>query len=334
MRRTLKQIVTTTLLFGALFMMMSINSVAATTVGDLIGDTSVDETQDPVKLLNLATLRNISVNSITYKNKTIIDVLAQEEKDAYAFTDTTIKVYSEAMGKARTGLQNGWTVDSIIMHADDAYEVYNDKIAKLATESLTTDDIENAIRDYIKDYVDSNIDIGDLKEQLPLLISSYSLRSIAIIENSKKLEVNTNFGVLETDNSSLECIKTSWYMNGEPLRALINGTVTEITDTSLSTSVGGKQHRINITYKSETPIELLDENLELDTYVPQGAIILSSEDSTFEITLTYNDKNIDLMSLLGATGKILINEYKRTQSEAYDVNRDLYIEYYLNSHIR
>lgn len=148
------------------------------------------------------------------------------------------------------------------------------------------------------------------------------------------MEVSTNFGVLETNNTSLECVKSSWYTNGEPLKALLNGTVTEITDTSLSTSIGGEQHKLTITYKSETPIKLLDENIIIDAYVPQGSDILSSEDNIFEITIKYNDKNIDLLSLLNATGKILINEYKRTQAEPYDANRDLYIENYLNAHIR
>lgn len=334
MSKTIKHFVTALLLIVVLIPLIPIHVVAATTVGDLIGDTQVDDTQNPVKLLNLATLKNIDISEIKYKDKTILDVLAQEEKNDYAFADTTILVYSEALGKARTGLQNGWTANSVITHADAAYDIYDDKIAALATENLTADDVKTAIRDYIKNYVESNIDVGSLEEQLPLIVSCYSLRSISIIENSNKMEVSTNFGVLETNNTSLECVKSSWYTNGEPLKALLNGTVTEITDTSLSTSIGGEQHKLTITYKSETPIKLLDENIIIDAYVPQGSDILSSEDNIFEITIKYNDKNIDLLSLLNATGKILINEYKRTQAEPYDANRDLYIENYLNAHIR
>ncbi len=331
MRRTLKKILVTTLVVTLLSASISFDSIAATTVGDLIGDEAVDDTQDAVRLINLAILRNVDLTKITYRDKTIIDTLTEDEINDYAFSDSTIRVYSEAMGQARTGLQNGWTPNDVLTYANEAYRVYNDRIAKLATENLTAEDVEAAVLAYIRNNVESNIDIGDIEEQLPLLISDYRLQSIIINTISDKIKIDTNVGVMEIDGTNYECIETGWYTNGQSMKALINGTVSEIAPTSLSTSIGGDEHRLVIKYESEKPIILLDESIEVGTHIMQGTEILSGADTTFTITLTYNDEyNIDLLRLLGPTGKILVNEYKRTQAEPYDANRDKYIEHYLD----
>lgn len=330
MRRTTKRTILTLLLVTVLTMSISFDSLAATTVGDLIGDSAVDDTQDPVRLINLALLRDVDITKITYRDKTIIDTLTQDEKNSHSFSNTTIMVYSEAMGNARTGLQNGWSVNNIIDYADEAYDLYDDNIAKLATESLTAKDVEEAIYKYIENNVESQIDVGNLEETLPLLVSEYTLQSIVIDKITNKIEIDTNIGELMIDDASYHCSKTTWYTNNVAVKALLNGTVCDITPTSLSTSIGGEQHRLVIKYQSDKPIELLDESIKVGTHVIQGADLLNGENTHLTITITYNDShNVDLLSLLGATGKILVNEYQRIQAEPFDENREIYISHYL-----
>lgn len=333
MRRTISKIVATVIMMGTLFMRMPVNSLSATTISDVVGETSESDKQDPVKLINLSILRGINIKDIKYKDKTIIDVLTQEEKNMYAFSDTTLMVYSEAMGNARIGIQNGWSAINIIDYADDAYKLYNDRIAMLATTELNAEEVETVVKNYIVDCVESNVDIGNIEQQLPLILSDYSLRSIIVEKNSEENIVNTNVGEVATTVDTYKCIETSWYTNSMPLKALINGTVSEITDTSISTVIGGDNHKLTITYESNNKLELLNKNQEVGTYIEQNTDILSEDNGIIKITIKYNDEAIDLLSLLGPTGKILVNEYKRTQAEPYDANRDEYITQYLKTHI-
>lgn len=333
MRRTIKKIMVTLLLTVLLIVNIPVTAVQAVTVKEFIGNTTEYDFSDPVKLINLALLRGIDLTTIKHNNKTIVDVLSENELDEYAFSDTTILAYTEALTNAKSGVKNGWTVDNIIRYAEEAYRLYNDKIAVIATDSSTTDDIKSAIEDYIRNYNESFIDIGDLTGLLPEIISDFSLKSIVIIENSDKIKISTDLGAIELSSIPLECVETTWYTNTASVRAILNGTVSEITPTSLSTSIGEDNHKLVITYENEDGIILLDENIELGAYVKQGVEILDGMNRTYKIKLQYNDKNIDFLSLLGPTGKILINEYKRLQVEDYDANRETYIETYLKSHV-
>lgn len=333
MRRTVKKMLTTVALVAILIANVTVIPLHAVTVKELIGDTSADDLQDPIKLINLAMLKGVDLTEIKHNNKTIVDVLSEDELDEYAFSDTTILVYKEALTNAKTGIKNGWTVENIVRYADEAYRLYDDKIADIATDDTSVENIKTAIGNYIRNFNESYIDIGDLEGLLPEIVSNFVLKSIVVTENPEKIVISTDLGALDMGSVPYECIKTTWYTNAVPIRAILNGTVTEIEPTYLSTSIGGDNHKLVITYKNEDGIILLDENIEVGAYVKQGVQILDGTNATYEITIKYNDKNIDLLSLLGPTGKILVNEYKRLQAEEYDANRDAYIEKYLKTHI-
>ena len=311
MRRTISKIIALVLILVSTISMTDTTYAQATTLSELfeVRDEEINTNQEILKLLNLATLRKIDIDNITYKDKTITDVLNRDELDLYAVRESTTQVYIDAIEQASTGLQNGWSVQNVIKFADKAYEAYGKYLDTLELDVISDVTITEAIRNYIATYIDKNIDVGDVKSTLPLILADYALMSVVVIENPNKIDVSTNFGITETDNTKYECTKTTWYTNGQPMKALFNGTIEEITPTSVTTFLGSTDHGLKVIYISESPIVLLGEDIKVGDYVAQNTEFIQDNLATIQVELRYNNKNIDLMSLLGVTGKLLINEY-------------------------
>lgn len=333
MRKSLVSKIISLLLVVAVITLSDIQTVKAATIWDLTGDTYKVESQDPLRLINLAMLNKVDIEALSYNDITILDTLTDRELNMFNFSSSTIALYQEQLNNACTALKNGMNYKEITKYADEAYRLYMEKIAIPNADKFDAADIENTIIDYVTNYADSSIDIGNIDERLPEIFSEYILAEVHIVENDEKFKIKPSFTIVDMNHSNYECTKTVWYTGFLPLKAIVNGKIIELTDTKLTTSVGTINNELVVSYKCKNPAILINENAKVGATLSQGDNIFDSYNNTFEIEMTYNGKNIDLLSLLGVSGKLLLNEYKRSRSEPYDKIREDYINTFLSQHI-
>lgn len=286
------------------------------TLSEVLQDTAIFD-YDPVKLISLAVLKNVDYTKIMVNDQNIIDSLNAKQQQEFNFSESTIKAYKDAIDKAKTGLQNDWDTQVILNYMTEAYDLYNKHIADVLNITSTEDDIVNAIESFIAQTQVTTADLGDISEELMLLLTGQRLISI---DTSEPIQTKNRQG---EDITIYQAEQTTWVISNGVVSNIFTGQVLDITENSITVYVGTENNKITMTYTSLSDFTLARE-LNVGDTVEKGEHLLNS--NVIKLELKFNDTYIDILKLLGTTGRLFISDYMINASEAYNKNRSAYIE--------
>lgn len=279
---------------------------------------------NPIKLISLAILRDVDYNSIKVNDKTIVDCLTDEQKQEYNFCASTVQAYREAVDNAKTGLTNDWDTQLIINYMTEAYNTYDTYIADVLTVNSTSAEIEAAIKNYIEQAEVLTTDLGEINDLVVLSLASQKLISLQV---SEPINCEDQFG---DPAVTYVAERTQWATNTDKFTCFFSGTILELTENSITVYIGTEYNKLTMTYIVDDTIDLVDKNLAVGDTVEQGKALFNCSDTSVALEFKYNDKYIDLLKLMGSTGRIVIGDYVKNMSELYDKNREAYIANWLD----
>lgn len=300
-------------------------TVKAATLTDFIANYELNnnlsiiaDNNDTLNLLNLALLNDVDILSIKYRNKTLIDVLDEKQLDLYNANKSIIDLYKQSLYNAKQSLLMGLNAEAVIEQVDEVYSLYNNYIKSDVFSKEIDTELETVILTRIIDCIERNADIGDF-EKVASILSNYNLQT---------------FYAEQTEDEKYQCVETTWNTNNSTFQALFNGMIISIEDNSIITSIGGTQHPLLVSYYCDDKLILADDSLTAGITVEQGQDLLAKNNKNIRVTLSCNNKNIDLLKIIGPTAKLLVNEYKRHTTENSNEVREVYIQYLLSSRMK
>lgn len=328
MKKFVALLLTLTLLVAS----TSISISADETLNDIFSRHGYTVQEDPNQLINLAILYGIDLSTITYENKTILDVLTPEQTQKYAYSETTVGAYADDLKKALDGLANGWTAELVMEYADSAFLLYNKNINDLQSgaEQPSKESVSTSIKNYIKASANDEIIVGDTAETLINLMNSYQLMGFEVTETPRRENFDTAYGVENMPAHHYSSTMTTWNTYGDNFKALFNGKVTDITENSITVETIGTTNNLTVIYSVKKNLKLVSDEIQVGTKVKQGDELVKPKDSYISVAIRIDTTPVDLLLMLGSTGKLLLNEYQREILTDYTLEKAEYIQDIMN----
>lgn len=329
MKKKLHKSILTLVLSMTFMLSMSLTVVANQPIqveGATLSDFLEKETLglDPVKLISLAIMQGVDYENIKVGDRNIVDCLTDSQKMEYNFCASTVQAYRDAVDNAKAGLKNGWDTQLIINYMAEAYDTYDTYIADVLTVNSSTEEIESAIKNYIEQVDVLTTDLGEIND---LIISTFSGQKLISLQVTEPIYYQDQYGETAT---TYQAQRTQWATNCEEFICLYSGKVLDITENSITVYVGTEYNKLTMTYFVDEKINLINTALAVGDTVEQGNALFKCNDTSVAIEFKYNEQYIDILKLMGSSGRIIIGDYVKNMSERYDMNREAYIANWLD----